>query len=353
MVPTAMVVLDVLPLTANGKVDRRALPVPEAAHRAAADEYVLPTTPLEVALARIWAEVLGIEQVGIHDSFFGLGGDSILILQVIARARQAGLRITAADMFRNPTIVGLIPFVASEAVPPAEQGMLPERWVSRQFSSGSSRWIPWNRITGIRRFGSPWYHELELRLLEQALLELVRHHDALRLRYERTPEGWQQSYGDLPPSMQLKVVDLAGLPDSEQDAATEALGDEVGASLSLSDGRLVAAAYVRRGPPRGDRVLLAIHHLAVDGVSWRILLEDLERAYAQLRAGQPVVLPPKTTSFKHWAERLAAHAQSEAVRTEMEHWARVGSTASLPVDFEPPGSEYGGFGADRLRRVRP
>ena len=161
-------------------------------------------------------------------------------------------------------IAGLIPFVASETVPPAEQGMLTGAVGHANPAVVLRAWIPWNRITGIRRFGSAVRRDSRAPAAEQALLQLVRDLDALRLSHmSGLQRAWQQSHATS--SVQLKVVDVTSLPDAEQDAATDALGAEVGSSLSLSDGRLVAAAYIRRGPPRGDRLLLAIHHLAVDG----------------------------------------------------------------------------------------
>ncbi len=351
MIPATFVLLDALPLTPNGKVDRQALPAPEQPADAAA--YVTPRTPVERALAEVWGSILGREQVGIHDDFFELGGDSILSIQIVARANQLGLRLTPNQLFEHHTIAALATVVGTAPAVQAEQGLV----------AGPLPLAPAQHWLFEQELPQPDYFNqsvlLELRqaldpaLLEQALRQLLLHHDALRLRFARTESGWQQTNAGPDDRPLLSCIDLAALPEPQQAAAIEARAAELHASLSLAEGPLVRAALFDLGPRRTARLLLVIHHLAVDGVSWRILLADLELVCRQLLqdaapqarleirdwrlngAQSPISnlqLPAKTTSFKQWAERMAEYAQSNIVRQEQAYWRTLAPVAPLPLD---------------------
>ena len=164
---------------------------------------------------------------------------------------------------------------------------------------------------------------MERRLLEGALAELSRQHDGLRLRYVRDTGGWRQFYSTSEEAALLRWIDLAQLPEAEQGRSIEMVAVSTQASPNLADGPLWRAVYFDLGPERPGRLLLVVHHLAVDGVSWRPLLEDLETAYQQLKAGQTVQLPPKTISFKAWADRLQKYDGAESLRNELRYWKSV------------------------------
>ncbi|MDQ3917141.1 MAG: amino acid adenylation domain-containing protein, partial [Acidobacteriota bacterium] len=340
MIPSAFVMLEKLPLSPNGKVDRRALPAPEQTRAGLEGAFVAPRTPAEEILAAIWQEVLGVERVGIHDNFFELGGDSILSLQVTARANQAGLRLVPAQMFQHQTVAGLAAVAGTSPALQAEQGLV----TGEVPLTPIQRWFFEQEQPDPHHFNQAVLFEarrpVEPEAFRRALALVLAHHDALRLRFERDESGgWRQYNAGLSDEVPLEEVDLSGLPAPERPEALTAAANRLQASLNLEAGPLVRAALFRMGEGEPARVGLFIHHLAVDGVSWRVLLEDLQTAYGQLERGEEARLPPKTTSYKHWAERLAEHAASEDARVETAYWldpAR-GEGRPLPRDF--PGGE--------------
>ncbi|HIP71159.1 MAG TPA: amino acid adenylation domain-containing protein, partial [Anaerolineae bacterium] len=334
MIPAAFVTLDEMPLTPNGKVDRKALPAPDATRPELAAAFTAPETEQEKILADIWAQLLGVENIGIHDNFFELGGDSILSIQVVARANQAGVRLTPRHIFQHPTIAGLTAVAGSGPVIQAEQGVVIgdvpltpiQHWFFAQDQPQPHHWNQSLLLT----LDTP----LDAALLETAVTHLIAHHDALRLRFHREKNGWRQYNEAINPDETVFVhealADTAALP--EKTAALQA-------SLDLSAGPLLRVGYFTLGDGRPAYLLGAAHHLVIDGVSWRILLEDLQLAYQQLQQGQPVSLPPKTSSFRQWAQRLAEYAQTEELRQELGWWTAVTHTAPLPRDYDAPSAE--------------
>ena len=334
MLPAALVVLDALPFTSNGKVDRGRLPIPEiATRREVKDALVAPRSPSEALLARIWADVLHLDQVGIHDNFFELGGDSILSIQVIAKSSQAGLHLTPKQLFQHQTIAELAKVVAASSIEAQQDpvvGLLPltpvQRWFFEQNFTDPHHW---NQSLLLEVDPS-----LSASHLERALRHLILHHDALRLRFEQTASGWEQEIiapGDAEP---FSRVDLSILSEAKQACAIEAEMAESQASLDLSRGPVLRATFFDLGPEKPARLSLIVHHLAVDGVSWRILLEDLQTLCREISRGEKPHLPAKTSSFKEWAERLTQYATSEPVQREVDYWLANGHSPvpCLPVD---------------------
>ncbi|HEX6287623.1 MAG TPA: amino acid adenylation domain-containing protein, partial [Herpetosiphonaceae bacterium] len=331
MIPSAFVLLDALPLTPNGKIDRNALPAPDYG----SDEttIVAPRTPVEDQLAAIWRHVLGVPQVGIHDNFFALGGDSILSLQIVARASQAGLRLTPRQLFQHQTIAELAEVVGAAQIASAEQGPVTgavpltpiQRWFFERELHDPQHW---NQALVLEA-----RQPLDARAIEQSVRHLLRHHDALRLRFRHTPAGWQQRIAEADAETPFTRIDLAALPLAAQGSAIEAAAARLQTSLSLTDGPLLRVALFDLGPQQASRLLIVVHHLAIDGVSWRILLEDLQRAYIQVSRGETIELPPKTTSFKTWAERLLIYARSDELRQELAYWLEQSRAERLPEDL--------------------
>ncbi|HEX8694770.1 MAG TPA: non-ribosomal peptide synthase/polyketide synthase, partial [Longimicrobium sp.] len=335
MVPSAFVVLDRMPLTPNGKVDRRALPAPEAARPEAGAGYAAPRTWAEEVLAGIWAEVLGVERVGVHDNFFELGGDSILSIQVVSRARAAGLRITPRQLFEHPTAAELAARAGVEGAADAEQGLVEgpveltpiQRWFFDRALPAPHHWNM-SVLFEVRR-------RLDPAVLERAVARVAAHHDALRMRFWREGGEWRAENGGAAAGEWTSRVDLAGLDEAEQSGRIEAEAERLQASLSLERGPLLRVVLFDRGAERSGRLLVVVHHLVMDGVSWRVLLEDLQQAYERLARGEAAGLPPKTTSFRRWAARLAEHVAAGGFADELPYWlaeARRGVPA-LPVDF--------------------
>ncbi len=332
MIPSAFVTLDALPLMATGKVDRRHLPEPTYDRLASSADFVAPRNPAEEALAVIWADVLNLERVGAHDNFFELGGDSILSIQVVSRAAQAGLRITPKDIFRHQTLARLAEIAEAAPAATAEQGPVtgpvPLTPIQRRFFElAPPHPHHWNQAALVTP-DAP----LDPRILEAAVAAIVEHHDALRLRFTCEAGGWRQSNAAPGPFTGFEHVDLGGLPREARRAALEARATEAQASLDPAHGPLLRVVHFDLGDV--ERLLVIVHHLAVDGVSWRILMDDLRATYDQLAAGEGVALPAKTTSFKRWADRLAAYAQTGAAQAEAAYWrdALPDVVPSLPRD---------------------
>ncbi|HIV69876.1 MAG TPA: amino acid adenylation domain-containing protein [Candidatus Aquabacterium excrementipullorum] len=332
MVPSAIVVLPSLPLNPAGKVDRKALPEPAVTQ----DGHAEPEGLVEAALAAVWAAVLGLPRVGRHDNFFELGGDSILSLQIVARARQAGWRLTPRQLFERQTIAALAAVAeptgtAAPANTPAE-GTAPLLPIQAAFFDAP---VPnrhhWNQALLLRSDEA-----IDTQALLQALAAVVRQHDALRLRFMQTDtdasppsRGWHQAYARLDT---LPTQDLLWHRHADNEAALADHCAEAHRSLDITHGPLLRAVAI--GMADGStRLLLVAHHLVVDGVSWRILLDDLAQGYQQARArpDQSITLPPTSDSVKAAAQALLGDAQRHP--DELTHWqALAGVPARLPCD---------------------
>jgi amino acid adenylation domain-containing protein/non-ribosomal peptide synthase protein (TIGR01720 family) len=333
MVPGAVLVLEVIPLTANGKIDHRALPAPG---RTAA--YQAPRTPVEETLADIWQQVLRVGRVGRDDNFFALGGDSILGIQVMSRAAKAGLALTPKLLFQHPTVgeLAAVATAADAGANGAEQGPV----------TGALRPTPIQRRFLAHRLRARHHYNQEVLValnqplapepLRIALRALIDHHDALRIRV-RGDE--LDIAGPLPASIDpLTTADLAELPAADRRTAFEKLAEQTQSALDLGSGCLFRALLADLGDD-GHRLLLVAHHLGVDGVSWRILVGDLVAAYQQAAAGTAVRLPPKTVSYRAWAERLAE--QESRHTAEIPFWTEMLTGRSAP----PPRSGANTYGA--------
>jgi amino acid adenylation domain-containing protein/non-ribosomal peptide synthase protein (TIGR01720 family) len=332
MVPGQWVVLEELPLTSSKKVDRKALPTTEQSEPAG--EYVAPRTATEEALARIWAQVLELDRVGIHNNFFELGGDSIISIQVVARAAQADIHITPRQLFSHQTVAGLAAVAGISSVIENEQGLV----TGPVLLTPIQRWFFDRGLVDAHHYNQSVIFEadptVDPSLLEQATQNLIRHHDALRMYVVNSGSSWQQINGAERMAV-FSQVDLSQVPKTDQAQAIEARAAEFQASLNLTDGPLIRVVLFNLGAGESARLLIVIHHLVTDGVSWRILLEDLQTIYQQLRDRNHVQLMPKTASFKYWAEKLNEHAHSPAIRSELDYWLSEPrrNIESLPVDF--------------------
>ncbi|MDN4544791.1 amino acid adenylation domain-containing protein [Pseudomonas sp. C32] len=312
MVPAHLIKLDQWPLTSNGKLDRNALPKPDAALTQQA--YTAPLDEMQAALATIWQDVLKLERVGIDDNFFELGGDSIISIQVVSRARQAGIRITPRDLFQHQTVQSLAKVAERSAGLVIDQGpvrgevlLTPiQHWFFAQDIEARHHWNQ-SLLLELRE-------PLDSASLQQVLVALVEHHDALRLRLRQVDGVWQQAQAEQWSSAEVLWQRQAANADELLELCNAAQ-----ASLNLQDGPLLRALLVDMGAA-GQRLLLVVHHLAVDGVSWRLLLEDLQTAYQQAQQAQPLRLPAKTSAYQTWAARLQSHAQSAELTRQAAYW---------------------------------
>jgi amino acid adenylation domain-containing protein/non-ribosomal peptide synthase protein (TIGR01720 family) len=333
MVPREVVELESLPLTPHGKVDRLLLARHIARPEKPESSFAAPRSATEIELAGIWSAVLRLEQVGIHDNFFSLGGDSILALQVSSRARAAGLTVNSRLLFQHPTVAELAEVAHRAAAP--RSGPTPARGATPL--TPIQRWFLDSDPVDPHHFNQSlllaFTRRIEAPALATALTALASRHDALGLRFHRGPAGWEQRAGDAT-AIPLGVVDLSALAENALTAVVEQAAAEAQASLDLERGPLHRALLLDLGAHRPGRFFWAVHHLVVDGVSWRILLEELETVYSQLASGQPVDLPAGANSFTTWAQRLSEHARSLVLEPELSWWLRELQPAShLALDF--------------------
>jgi amino acid adenylation domain-containing protein/non-ribosomal peptide synthase protein (TIGR01720 family) len=342
MVPSAFALLEELPRLPNGKIDRKSLPAPDRLQTRLPEPGAAPRTAVEETLMGIWRQVLRLEHIGIHDNFFELGGDSILSIQIVARANQAGLKLSPKLIFRHQTIAELAQVAApSVASASARQGL----------AAGAAPLTPIQhyffeqQLAEQHHFNQSVLLEVRRRLaaeqLQRVVEQLALHHDALRLRFriDEVTGGWRQSYAGAEAARQIRVeeIDLSGIGDDEREAALEARAGELQRGLNVEDGPLMRVGLIELGERTGQRLLVVIHHLAVDGVSWRILLEDMARGIEQAERGEAVGWGAKTTSYGQWGERLAEYARAAEVQAESAFWAdvvRVAAEAPLPLDYE-------------------
>ncbi|MBR8841048.1 MAG: amino acid adenylation domain-containing protein, partial [Stigonema ocellatum SAG 48.90 = DSM 106950] len=331
MVPAAFVTLDTLPLTPNGKIDFKALPAPDGVSRST--EYVEPRTAIEEVLTNIWQQLLLKEKVSIHDNFFEIGGDSILSIQVVSRAKDSGVQITPKQIFLYQTIAELARVANTTVSAQCKQGLVTgvapltpiQHWFKAQNREDAHHY---NQSVLLQ---IP--NNLQSEFIEIAWKKLIEHHDALRLRF--TSDEHKQINGGKDDKVPFAVVDLSSTPRLSQPEAIEKIATSYQASLNLSTGPIMQVVMFNLGSESDARLLIIIHHLAVDGVSWRILLSDLEIIYQQLIAQKPIELGAKTTAFIDWAEKLNKYAQSETLKLELDYWLNQpwSLTTPIPLDY--------------------
>jgi amino acid adenylation domain-containing protein/non-ribosomal peptide synthase protein (TIGR01720 family) len=343
MIPGIFVCLESLPLTPNGKIDRHALPISEITSDYPRDRNltITPRNQIESTLMDIWTEVLQVDNIGIHDNFFELGGDSIISLQVIAKAKNEGIQLTPKQIFQYQTIADLGTVANTITTQTVEQGLvtgvvpltpIQQRFFVQQLIDSHH----WNQSVILE------VNDCNFKLLEQAINHLWEHHDILRSHFVETASGWECviSVGAIRESP-LYNYQLSELSQDRQKQEIEAIASQLQSSFNLSEGQLIKIVWFDLGTKQSSRLLIIAHHLIIDGVSWRILLEDLETAYQQLSQGKAVKLPAKTNSYQYWANNLQEYAQSDQVKRELDYWMSLRSPLNpllikgevLPVDF--------------------
>ncbi|MFH8606825.1 amino acid adenylation domain-containing protein [Streptomyces sp. NPDC018029] len=328
MVPVAVVVLDALPLTVNGKVDRAALPAPDFAERVSGRE---PRTEAERILCDLFAEVLGLERVGVEDGFFELGGDSISSMQLASRARRAGLILTPRQVFteKSPERLALVVETAADReVRTADVGTGPVPWTpvmralgERVAQPGFAQWVVLGAPAG-----------LGLDVVAAGLASVLDTHDMLRAR--AVPGEAKLVVGE-PGSVDagalVSRVDAVGADPDVLGEIGVAAAQEAAGRLDPVSGVMVRAVWVDAGPERLGQLIVVAHHLVVDGVSWRVLVPDLRAACEAVAEGRAPKLEPAGTSFRRWAELLATEATDESRVAELEDWLELLGEAQQPI----------------------
>jgi amino acid adenylation domain-containing protein/non-ribosomal peptide synthase protein (TIGR01720 family) len=325
MVPAAVVSVDALPVTVHGKVDRAALPAPDWASPGGGRE---PVTAAEELACSLFAEVLGRESVGPEDSFFYLGGDSIMSIQLVARARRAGLVFTPQEVFELGTPAALAAVAASRA---------PEQAAAQDAGTGVAPATPvicWlaERGGAVARFSQSVVVVVPPRLgldhLAAAVAAVAERHPVLRARLERPPGGsWQLAMPEAGPASAagpwVRRAEAPGLDDDALAREAARRGREAAGGLDPAAGVMLQAVWLDRGPEATGRLVVVVHHLVVDGVSWRVLVPDLAAAWQAVAAGTEPALDPVPTSFRRWALLQAGRACDPEVTAELPAWAAI------------------------------
>ncbi|MEK8072439.1 non-ribosomal peptide synthase/polyketide synthase [Rhodococcoides navarretei] len=331
MVPAGLIVLDALPLGPNGKLDRRALPEPEFGSDA---EFRTATTDTERVIAEVFADVLGLDTVGVDDSFFALGGDSIVSIQLVSRAKARGVQFGPRDVFERKTVAGL----AEVAVIVGEGS---DAVVLEELDGGGVGWMPLppfgvamiERGGGWSRFHQAVTLELPLGIDRDGILAtvtaVVDRHDVLRSTLVHDDRGWGLDVA------RTGTVDVdAFLTRVDTGSAATIFDDAVG-TLDPTAGRMLALVWVDRGPEQPGTLTVAAHHLVIDGVSWRILVPDFVSAWAQVSGGVDPSLPEVGTSMRRWTHALVDAAASEARLAELPLWRSIADTEDPVLGNRP------------------
>ncbi|HLP58795.1 MAG TPA: amino acid adenylation domain-containing protein, partial [Candidatus Deferrimicrobium sp.] len=317
MIPSYFVNLEKIPLTVHGKVNLNALPEPRENILRDNTEYIAPQNAVEKKLVEIWEKVLGRTAIGINENFFQVGGDSIKSLQIISRMNSAGYKIEMRDLFQYPVISELAPHVKKLKHIP-----------NQTIITGTIPLTPIQEIFFDRSYKDPHHYNqsvmfysrdrLNKKEIEAVFTKIQEHHDTLRMTYEINKENGEVSQIDhgFDYPLTLEEYEINGPA-----ADLETIAERMQASIDLEKGPMMKLGLFHLKD--GDRLLIVIHHLVIDGVSWRILFEDIETLYGQYRRDEKLVLPPKTDSFKNWSEKLSAYANSKSFLKEKNYWQKI------------------------------
>ncbi|WP_343618692.1 amino acid adenylation domain-containing protein, partial [Flavobacterium sp.] len=338
MLPSYYIQLDAIPLTTNGKVDKRQLPdVGES--DLIKTEYIAPRSMEEVVLSLAWSHVLKYENIGVKDNFYNLGGDSIKSILVISRLKQQGYTLKVEQILKTPILEDLAKMLSvnqitiDQSVVKGDVLLTP---IQHYFLNDET--FPnknyYNQSVVLKCNGT-----IDSEILDKCIGALTAHHDALRMVYQFENDSWKQSNADISgKSYKIAFYDLQG--EADELAAMKTIGEELQSSIDITSGVLFHIGHFRLSD--GDRLALIIHHLVIDGVSWRILLEDLSNLYESYQTKTTFSLPLKTDSFQHWASLQNEFAKSSVMQQERVYWEQYSENQipDFPVDFKTADSSW-------------
>ena len=334
MIPSKFVQLDELPRLPNGKIDVNSLKLPvEEAPSFYKTGASVPQTEAELQLVEIWEEVLGFRPIGIHDNFFSIGGDSILSIQIVAKARQKGIFLEPNQIFEQQTISELALFAKSENKNIVEEkivgnvSLLPiQHWFFEEHKSAPDHW---NQAI---MFDVP--ENINTDILQKSIGYLIGYHDALRSGFERTEEGWNAFVAEHSEINTFSSIDLTGISSVEINSTIEAKSIELQTHQDLSKAGLFQTLFFKCGQGNKNKLLLVAHHLLVDAISWQILVSDLESIYLKLGRDEEIAFLSKTTSYHKWGNHLVELSTSGEFDDEIEFWKEQSYLERIPIDID-------------------
>ncbi|MBO9732433.1 MAG: amino acid adenylation domain-containing protein [Chitinophaga sp.] len=323
MIPALLVPQEAFPVTVNGKIDRKALPDPDVTE-SRTSIYEAAQDEMQAAIAGIWQELLGVERVGIHDNFFELGGDSIIIIQVVSRARRLGYMLQVGDLFTHPTIAKLSGLLASQQSIEVAQ--------AETVQEGSIGLLPIQEWYFGKNNTDAHYNQSILLTVDKkivparisaAVAALTRYHDALRYTYQHNNGEWEQLDGVQEGS--VEIIDLQAIAPEKLAAQIHQHGERIQGSLDIKQGKLVQAALLLTPASESHhRLLLVIHHLVVDGVSWRIILDDLQLLLKKANVNNELeVLGRKSSSYRQAYDALLKYSRKERLLGQHNYWQQI------------------------------
>ena len=349
MIPAQFLVLEELPLTANGKIDRKSLLAIEL-HPSANEDLVLPESEKEKILEKIWCEVLNRKQISIHENFFDLGGDSILSIQIVTRARRAGFEISARQIFENQSIAELAKVIEwGRSNIRAEQGAVEgisllnpvQRWFFEEPLENQNHW----NQSVLLDLGS----EVSVEHVKKAVKALIQQHDALRLSFTiNSDNNIEARYLNIEDEINFNEYSFKDSGDIEKAIYS------VQKSLTISQGRVIGLGFIHdklnneteNSSKESNKLFIAIHHLIVDGVSWRIILEDLNLAIQQIISNSKIDFGIKTSSFKEYAEELDLYCGNHIQEETRQYWLDITAETLPDLPFLDP------VGSNRVKDVK-
>jgi amino acid adenylation domain-containing protein/non-ribosomal peptide synthase protein (TIGR01720 family) len=322
MVPAFYIQLEKIPLTANGKLDRKALPKPgDTGVTQFPYEPPQPGNDIQQKLVLVWQEVLRSEKIGINDNFFVIGGDSIKAIQIASRLSVHGYRLDISVLFKNPTIKQLWKH-AHKISAEIDQNPVPGNIAPTPIQQWFMQWDfidkhHWNMAVMVLR-----EERFAPDILRQVFKRILEHHDLLRAVL--SPDGRSlinKGIDDIEVPLEVTHLEAIEKDCQELEARIRGQANRIQASIDIHRGPLIKIGLFKA--PHGDHLLIVIHHLVVDGISWRILLEDISIGYRQAKAGEDIRFPAKTHSFKRWAEEINAYSRSGKLLREYDYWKEV------------------------------
>jgi non-ribosomal peptide synthase protein (TIGR01720 family) len=334
MIPSKFVQLDELPRLPNGKIDVHLLKLPvEEASSFSKTTLSIPKTETELRLIEIWEDVLGFSAIGVHDNFFEIGGDSILSIQIVAKARHKGIFLAPNQIFENQTISELALFAKTESKNISEEtivGNVPllpiQHWFFEEHQKAPNHW------NQAMMFDVP--KNLNTDKLQMSIEYLVKHHDALRFGFEKTEAGWNAFVAKPTEINAFTSIDLTGFSSVEIDSVIETKSIELQTNQDLSKSGLFQTLFFKTGQGHKNKMLLIAHHLLVDTISWQILVSDLESIYGQLSRDEEIALVSKTTSYPKWGNHLIELSKSGEFDDEIEFWKEQNCSQKIPIDID-------------------